>query len=394
MKKMRVKIIYRNYIPLYSGYCSFWMSKIQNVDILIPKPRRNFSIFFKIYKSIKKFPFTENLVNIFQKFTFKSFQKFEKNIDLYFYTGLVPSDNFNKPFIIDFEHIYSLFNYKTPSKQDKQKLLKILHSRYCKKVLPWSIAAKNTLKNLYKEEYSSIENKVEVSYLALPNYSEIYKGKEDYSLVEKNNNIKLLFVGKDIQRKGLHEILPAFKKVYKKYQNIELYCITNYSEKFVEKNKHLNIHFFPFSFEHTDLIKKFFMTCDLFIMPTHADTFGMVYLEALSAGMPIIATKQFAIPEFLNHGENGYFVNSNNLFLNDSDITAEECNKKTANYKNAEKKLVKDIEKKLKYLISKPNTLKKLKKNCTKNFMYKGKFSFKTRNEQFLKIFKQAVDEK
>ncbi len=133
------------------------------------------------------------------------------------------------------------------------------------------------------------------------------------------------------------------------------------------------------------------MTCDLFVMPTHTDTFGMVYLEALSAGLPIIATKQFAIPEFLREGVNGYFVNSKNLFLNDPKLKAEECDKKIEKYKTTEKILVKDVESKLEYLLSNPHIFKKLKKNCPQEFRPGGKFSFKKRNNQLKRIFIEAV---
>jgi len=391
MKKLKIKIIYRNYIPLYSGYCSFWMSKIPDIEIIIPEPKTKLKKLFKIYKKVNNFPFIHIFLNTFQKVIFHPKKTTEKDTDLFFFAGIMPPDNFDKPFIIDLEHIYSLFDFRTPSSKRKDSVLKILKSPYCKQIMPWSRAAKKTIHDFYKNDYKYLKDKIEVVYPALPNYSEIYSNKKDFSLVRKNKNIKMLFVGRHIYRKGLHEVLPAFLSLSRKHKNIELHCVTNSTEQFRKEYNHPNIHFYPYTFKHIDVIINFFMTCDLFIMPTHTDTFGMVYLEALSAGLPIIATKQFAIPEFLSNGVNGYFVKSKNLYLNDSKLSPEECDKKIEKYMTTERILVHDIEKKLEYLLSKPNILKKLKKNCTKEFVSGGKFSFEKRNKQLRKIFKEAA---
>jgi len=388
---MKVKMIYRNYIPLYSGYCSFWMSEIQGIDITIPEPKTSLKRLFKIYKKINNLPLIHIFLEVFQKAVFQPRRSVDKDIDLFFFAGIMPPDNFNKPFVIDLEHVFSIFDFQTPSRKKKNEVFQILKSPYCKKIMPWSRAAQKTLKEFYQDDYKYLKSKTEVVYPALPNYTDIYNREKDNSIVKENKNLKLLFIGRDIYRKGLHEVLPAFLSLYKKHKNIEIHCITNYNDKFKEEYNHPNIHFYPYTFKHTDLIKKFFMTCDLFIMPTHTDTFGMVYLEALSAGLPIIATKQFATPEFLKEGVNGYFVNSKNLFLNDPKLKAEECDKKIEKYKTTEESLVMDIEDKLEYLLNNPNIFKKFKRNSPKEFESGGKFSFKKRNNQLKRIFTEAV---
>jgi glycosyltransferase involved in cell wall biosynthesis len=51
-------------------------------------------------------------------------------------------------------------------------------------------------------------------------------------------------------------------------------------------------------------------SCDILIFPTHHyfETFGMVNLEALEAGLPIITTSRGAIPEVVIDGENGFLI--------------------------------------------------------------------------------------
>jgi glycosyltransferase involved in cell wall biosynthesis len=48
------------------------------------------------------------------------------------------------------------------------------------------------------------------------------------------------------------------------------------------------------------------MSCfDLFIMPSRSETFGLVIIEAMSAGVPVIATNSGGVPEIIITGVNG-----------------------------------------------------------------------------------------
>jgi glycosyltransferase involved in cell wall biosynthesis len=54
--------------------------------------------------------------------------------------------------------------------------------------------------------------------------------------------------------------------------------------------------------------EKLFCCSDIFIFPTHDEAFGLVNLEALKWGLPVIATNVGAIPEIIQHGINGFIV--------------------------------------------------------------------------------------
>lgn len=53
-----------------------------------------------------------------------------------------------------------------------------------------------------------------------------------------------------------------------------------------------------------------FQQSDVFVFPTyyHAESFGLVILEAMAMGLPIVATDHMAIPEIAVHGVNGIIV--------------------------------------------------------------------------------------
>ena len=46
----------------------------------------------------------------------------------------------------------------------------------------------------------------------------------------------------------------------------------------------------------------------VYVVPTYDETFGFAILEALAAGVPVLATREFAIPEMLDHGINGWLL--------------------------------------------------------------------------------------
>lgn len=55
-----------------------------------------------------------------------------------------------------------------------------------------------------------------------------------------------------------------------------------------------------------------FASADLFVFPTLADSYGIVLLEAMRAGLPIVATRVGAIPEILIEGANGLLCEAGN----------------------------------------------------------------------------------
>ena len=51
-----------------------------------------------------------------------------------------------------------------------------------------------------------------------------------------------------------------------------------------------------------------FAGCEVFISPSRNEPFGIVNLEAMASGKPVIATRVGGVPEFIFHGETGWLV--------------------------------------------------------------------------------------
>ncbi len=57
-----------------------------------------------------------------------------------------------------------------------------------------------------------------------------------------------------------------------------------------------------------DAMKRFYADCDLLLVPSTAETFGMVYLEAMSQGVPVLYTKGQGFDGQFADGEVGFAV--------------------------------------------------------------------------------------
>ncbi len=53
---------------------------------------------------------------------------------------------------------------------------------------------------------------------------------------------------------------------------------------------------------------KLLSNADVLVFPTHNEAFGLVLLEAMQIGIPVITTNEGCIPEIIEHNVNGYIV--------------------------------------------------------------------------------------
>jgi UDP-glucose:(heptosyl)LPS alpha-1,3-glucosyltransferase len=55
-------------------------------------------------------------------------------------------------------------------------------------------------------------------------------------------------------------------------------------------------------------VTEFLAASDMFVLPSYYESSGLVFLEALASGLPVIATRVGAAAEVVADGENGFLV--------------------------------------------------------------------------------------
>lgn len=119
-------------------------------------------------------------------------------------------------------------------------------------------------------------------------------------------------VSRLIHQKGVHVLLTAFAKCLEKYPQAALVIVGDGPSRgqLEERSRQLSIapqtHLLGYV-PHPRLgaIARDF---DIFAFPTFGEGFGLVLLEAMSLGKPVVASKVMAIPEIVMDGETGLLV--------------------------------------------------------------------------------------
>ena len=63
---------------------------------------------------------------------------------------------------------------------------------------------------------------------------------------------------------------------------------------------------------NNDVLPQYLKEYSLFVLPSRYETFGVVLIEAMASGVPIVATRAGAIPEIVSSDEVGILVEPNN----------------------------------------------------------------------------------
>jgi len=69
------------------------------------------------------------------------------------------------------------------------------------------------------------------------------------------------------------------------------------------------LQFLPF----TNAVPEFMSAIDIFVLPSYAETFGFVLVEALAMGKAIVATNSGGVPEIITDGSTGLLVPPRNV---------------------------------------------------------------------------------
>ena len=121
---------------------------------------------------------------------------------------------------------------------------------------------------------------------------------------------RFLTVGKYEQRKGIDLTIEAFAQVHANQPNLELVIKSNYFTNHQEKYNALQGKISDQGLDNVTLLwgemtsaqlADLNRACDVFVLPTRAEGWGLPLIEAVAAGMPIITTMHSGHMEFLQH---------------------------------------------------------------------------------------------
>ena len=124
----------------------------------------------------------------------------------------------------------------------------------------------------------------------------------------------LLFAGTKGYNKGAIHLLQAVERVRQEIKDVILVSMGLSTGEW-RNRKHIlpESHLLDLGYVSEEEKKDAFDACDLFVMPSRYDSFGIVYLEAWRCGKPVIGAKVGAIPEVIEEGKDGLLVEFGNV---------------------------------------------------------------------------------
>jgi glycosyltransferase involved in cell wall biosynthesis len=117
---------------------------------------------------------------------------------------------------------------------------------------------------------------------------------------------RVLFLGRVCMRKGVHYLLEGFRRAALPNARLILagpvdpafrIVLDRYSGLFDELG----------SVAHSR-VQECYSNADVFVMPSLADSYGLVVSEAMSAGLPVIVSENTGMSDFITDGREGFVV--------------------------------------------------------------------------------------
>lgn len=220
------------------------------------------------------------------------------------YAGMLIAKEFKKPLVVTIRGTDIDINL-SHNKKCYSSLLKVINN--ATKIISPSFQLSEKFNRYFKKRKTTICNGIETD--------EIYTNNKK---PKKYQNYKILLsVSRLISTKGIDFNLYALKELVTRFNNI-IYLIIGEGPFKQYLNKlaiDLGVEkyvIFLGQLPHKKVLE-YMSICDIFVMPSWQETFGLVYLEAMAHGKPIIGCKSQGIDGVVKDGETGLLVKQKDI---------------------------------------------------------------------------------
>jgi glycosyltransferase involved in cell wall biosynthesis len=136
----------------------------------------------------------------------------------------------------------------------------------------------------------------------------------DFSSLDSSGKIDrepvLLLVGRDCLRKGLPVIIKALSKIIQRFPGMRLVVIgdeywhTKMWSRIISSG--LPVEFLP-GMPFQKLVE-WYQRASVLLLPSYIETFPLAVLDAMAAGLPVVASDVGGIPDQITSGQNGLLI--------------------------------------------------------------------------------------
>lgn len=218
---------------------------------------------------------------------------------------------------------------------------------------------------------------------------QLYPKNKTIQIINKKYNLKdkklVIYVGRLDKEKGIEYLIKAARKI-----PAEIYILGGGDfketlEKMVKELKLTNVHFVGYlNKDSIKELREFYQRADVAVVPsTVKEALGLVILEAMACGTPVVASNIGGIPNIVKDGKTGFLVRPRA-----SDDIAEKVNKILEN-----EKLRADMSERSRKLIEDRFTWEKAASAITESYRQSLKYVSREKMEKQLEKILRRLEE-
>ncbi len=316
----------------YKPYVSGVVKSIISFSSYLKRRRHTIYIFAPDYPNIeehdenvfrfKSIPtFTGTNFRLAVPFNIKLLSKINKlNLDIIHthspflmgWLGKVIAQKNNISLVFTYHTLYEKYAHYAPFASGIIKKITIKHSKkYCSScnliITPSDYVQKQLKKKDIKTPMITIPTGVEINKYQLDKNLKI---RDKYGI--DNGEKILLFVGRLGEEKNINFLLRTFIKIVNNIPNVKLMLVGDGPRrKKLEKlaqNYNIKDRVIFTGWQYPEKVHNFYMTADLFVFPSLTETQGLVTLEAMAAGLPVVAVNEAGTKVMVDNGLTGILV--------------------------------------------------------------------------------------
>jgi glycosyltransferase involved in cell wall biosynthesis len=192
---------------------------------------------------------------------------------------------------------------------------------------------------LYYKEHNLINSNNLTTVINNGHKPEIFEQEFKKDKIEGNASIKLILSGRLIELKGHKYAIEAMKILLNKYPylTLDFYGAGPYENVIKQEIKHASLQQSVFLKGFTNNIKQVMNQYDIALVPSSFEAFGLVFLDAFGAKVPVVAFDLPSGNEIISHEINGLLAEpfSTQSFADNIERLILDCELRESIIKNA-----------------------------------------------------------
>jgi len=159
----------------------------------------------------------------------------------------------------------------------------------------------------FKSYVSNVDDKKNLRVIPLGADVDHFKPSTDED-DNRKSPLNFIFIGSATAQKGFDDVLEAMEKLLLEGFTFKLRVVGVIDQSLLAKRRRLREGIVEFGMVGHDKLPSILRGSDCLLLPSRFDSFGMVVVEAMACGVPVIVSDTVGAKQLVEEGGNGFIV--------------------------------------------------------------------------------------